>query len=65
MDETTMIVGMIVLILLLLLAINQVATHEEQEGMGRIPNWENRSREDKGLHDSPEDHTEAPRQYHR
>lgn len=60
MDE----LALVVLILLLLLAINQVAGPDEDEP-DRIPNWEKRRREDKGLHDSPEDHTETPRQYRR
>lgn len=59
MDE----LAMMALIVLLLLLINQVATRDD--GPDRIPNWEKRSREDKGIHDGPADLSETPRHYRR
>lgn len=59
MDE----LAMMALGVLALLLINQAATRDD--GPDRIPNWEKRSREDKGIHDGPEDLSETPRQYRR
>lgn len=59
MDE----LAMMALGVLVLLLINQAATRDD--GPDGIPNWEKRSREDKGIHDSPEDLSETPRQYRR
>lgn len=49
------------LLLLLLLLINRFAVKEDRPD--RIPNWEKRSHEDKGIHDGSENMSKTPRQH--
>lgn len=57
MDTWTAFV-MVVLLLIL-------CSTGREEKPDRIPNWEKRSREDKGLRENPLDHREAEREYRR
>jgi len=57
MDTWTALV-MVVLLLIL-------CSTGREEKPDRIPNWEKRSREDKGLRENPLDHREAEREYRR
>lgn len=47
------------LLLLLFLLINRFAVKEDRPD--RIPNWEKRSHEDKGIHDGSENMSKTPR----
>ncbi len=51
-------------LLLLLLLINRFAAKKEDRPE-RIPNWEKRSHEDKGIHDGSENMSKTPRQHRR
>lgn len=39
------------------------ADQKRKSKVERIPNWRRRKREDRGMHQSPEDVAEAPRRY--
>lgn len=39
------------------------ADQKRKNKVERIPNWRRRKREDRGIHQSPEDVAEAPRRY--
>ena len=41
------------------------ADQKRKNKVERIPNWRRRKREDRGIHQSPEDVAEAPRRYSR